>query len=152
VARTRSLLRAILNVWRDKTELAWGTLTRAAQTFCERLRLTGATSPQAGAKGLAINDREPYELSLAWELMNKLYDSINIQYRSRKLDCRGIVVVANNDERTPARRSAGPDLGWNKFFAIDLQVITAESHHLALPQDYNRELELKLVAALDRLN
>jgi amino acid adenylation domain-containing protein len=157
VARTTPLLRIawneILNVWRGKTELDWGALTRAAQTFCEtRLRLTGPTSPRAGPEDLAINDREAYELSLPWVLMRKLYESIKEQYRPRKLDCRGIVVVANSDEETLAHRSAGRDLGWNEFFAIDLQVITAAKHHLALPRHYDRELELKLVAALDRLN
>src|SRR5262249_10940894 len=129
VARTPSSLRVawneIRNVRRGKTGLDWDALMRAAQTlFQTRLGLTGATSPQPGAEGLAINDREAYELSLAWSLMEKLYDSIRKQYRPRKLDGRGIVVVANSDEETRARRSAGRDLGWNEFFAIDLQVIT----------------------------
>jgi hypothetical protein len=39
-----------------------------------------------------------------------------------------------------------------QFFDSDLQIITALNDHLALPRVYNRELELKLVAALDRLN
>ena len=84
--------------------------------------------------------------------MEKLYDSIRKQYRPCKLDCRGIVVVANSVESTRSRRSAGSDLGWKEFFARGLQIITAANDHLALPRDYNRELELKLVAALDRLN
>jgi amino acid adenylation domain-containing protein len=157
LARTPSSLRVawneILNVWGRKTKLDWSALMRAAQTFCEtRLRRAGATSSRAAAEGLAINDRDAYELSLAWELMEKLYDSIRKQYRPCKLDCRGIVVVANSVESTRSRRSAGSDLGWKEFFARGLQIITAANDHLALPRDYNRELELKLVAALDRLN
>jgi hypothetical protein len=83
--------------------------------------------------------------------MEKLYENIKKQYRPSKLDCRGIVVVASDDEETWTRRSAGRDLGWQKFFGIDLQIIGAESDHSRLPREYNRELELNLTAALDRL-
>jgi amino acid adenylation domain-containing protein len=157
VARRPSLLRVawndMLNPRRGKMELVSAALTRAARAFYKTSpRLTGATSPQAGAEGLAVNDRKAYELSLSWLLMEKLYESVEKQYRPRKLDCRGIVVVANSEEATRVRRSAGRNLGWKEFFAIDLQVITAANDHLALPRGYDRELELKLVAALDRLH
>ena len=103
------------------------------------------------AESPAISDRDATELSLPWELMERLYENIRKQYRPGKLDCRGIVVVANDDAETRTRRSAGRDLGWQKFFGIDLQIIAVEGDHLALPRDYNRELELNLTAALDRL-
>jgi thioesterase domain-containing protein len=157
VARAPSPLRVawneIIDLWGGKTQLDWGALTRVARTFREtRLRKAGATSPQVGRQGFAISDPDARELSLAWALMEKLYESIRKQYRPRKLDCQGIVVVANSDEETRVRRSARHDLGWNQFFESDLQIITAVNEHLALPRDYNRELELKLVAALDPLN
>jgi thioesterase domain-containing protein/acyl carrier protein len=157
VARAPSPLRVawneIIDLWGGKTQLDWGALTQVARTFREtRLRKAGATSPQVGRQGFAISDPDARELSLAWALMEKLYESIRKQYRPRKLDCQGIVVVANSDEETRVRRSARHDLGWNQFFESDLQIITAVNEHLALPRDYNRELELKLVAALDPLN
>src|SRR5438270_9220498 len=97
-------------------------------------------------------DSDPRELSLAWPLMEKLYESIRKQYRPRKLDCQGILVVANSDEETRVRRSARLDFGWSQFFEGDIEIIIAASDHFTLPRAYSRELELKLVAALDRLN
>jgi thioesterase domain-containing protein len=142
----------MLDVGRGRTRLDWARLTRIVQRFrATRLRRAGPRSPQAGAEGPPISDTDTYEPSLAWELMEKLYENIKKQYRPSKLDCRGIVVVASDDEETWTRRSAGRDLGWQKFFGIDLQIIGAESDHSRLPREYNRELELNLTAALDRL-
>jgi thioesterase domain-containing protein len=157
VARAPSSIRVAWNevkeLWTGKTQFDWGTLMRAAQTLCEtRKRKEGPTSPLLGRQGFAVSHPDPRELSLAWPLMERLYEGIRKQYRPRKLDCQGILVVANSDEETRLRRSARLDLGWSQFFEGDLQVIIAASDHLALPRAYNRELELKLVAALDRLN
>lgn len=157
VARAPSLLRVAWNevkdLWTGKTQFDWATLTQAARTFGETgKRDVGPTSPQVGRQSLAPSDADPRELSLAWPLMEKLYESVRKQYRPRKLDCQGILVVANSDEETRVRRSARLDLGWSQFFEGDLQIITAENDHFALPRAYNRELELKLVAALGRLN
>ena len=95
-------------------------------------------------------DRDAYELSLDWDLMEKLYEHIGKQYRPNKIDCRGIVVVARDGAETRARRSLGRDLGWQKFFNIGLQIVVVETQHLTLPREYSRELELSLIAALDR--
>jgi hypothetical protein len=142
-----------LDLWAGKARLDWAALARAARTFRRtRLRKAGPISQQVGRQGLAISSPDAREPSLAWPLMEKLYENIRKLYRPRKLNCRGIIVVANSDEETRIRRSARHDLGWNDFFGGDLQIITAANDHLALPRDYNRELELKLVAALDRLN
>lgn len=144
----------MLNVWKGKTKLDWGALTRAARTFhaARPRQAAAAAPPQASAECPAIHDRDAHELSLAWVLMEKLYESIRKQYAPRELGCRGILVVANDDEETRARRSAARDLGWSEFFAGDLQIVTAAHHHAALPREYDRELELQLAAALDRLH
>ena len=157
VARAPSLLRVAWNevkdLWMGKTQFDWSTLTQAARTFCEmRKRGAGPTSPKVGRQSLVPIDADPRELSLAWPLMEKLYESVRKQYRPRKVGCQCILVVANSDEETRVRRSVRRDLGWSQFFEGDLQIITASNDHFALPRAYSRELELKLVAALDRLD
>ena len=157
VARAPSLVRVAWNemkdLWTGRTRFGWATLAQAARTISRKPpRDARKTSLRVGGERVAHSDADVPELSLAWPLMERLYERIGMQYRPRKLHCQGILVVANSDAETRLRRSARPDLGWSRFLKGDVEIITAEGDHFALPRAYNRALEIKLVAALDRLN
>src|SRR5262249_23206073 len=101
----------VKDLWNGKAQLDRGVLAGAVRIFREApLRWAGGT---VARRDLATSELDARELSLAWALMEKLYETIRKQYRPSKLDCRGIVVTGNTEAETLARRSAGHDLGWN---------------------------------------
>jgi thioesterase domain-containing protein len=142
----------MVSMWKRGTLPDWGALMRAAQRYCRTtLHRPRPISPLARPENPAVSDRDGYDLSFAWELMEKLYESIRKRYRPRKLDCKGIVVVAESEE-TMTLRSAAWDLGWKNLFGMNLHIIKTASDHLSIPKEYDRELEQKITAALHQLN
>jgi len=120
--RPRSITVRLRNSW---SVIVW-LLTEEMKTFWRFFSETIMRRP-----GLITSRLDELNMPLRWGIMEKIYANSIKSYRLRRLDCRGILFVADLESETPFR-VLDSSLGWRGLFSGGLEIIRVKGNHFTM--------------------